>query len=84
MKGSWDGGSDDDILLGKADDDWRASFEWSLTTFELTEQVLGKPVRIGFRYKGQRGDLIVLDDIQICYERAGFGMPWLPLLLDEE
>lgn len=79
--GSWDDGAGDDIFVGKADDDWPADFEWALTIFELTQQLPGKPVRIGFRYKGLDGDAIVIDDIQICYERAAFGMPWMPMLL---
>jgi hypothetical protein len=81
---SWDGGANDDIFVGKADDDWLANFEWALTEFDLTQKVPGKPVRIGFRYKGLNGDSIVIDDVQVCYDRANTFIPGIPLLLFDQ
>jgi len=80
--GDWDAGAGDDICLGKADNDWTASWAWSLSSLDLTPVLPGKPFRIGFRYLGLDGAQVGLDDIQICYQGAG-DMPWLLLLLGD-
>jgi len=83
--GGWDGGSKDDIKLHKAEDDWPAAWVFAPTFLDLSSSLLqGKPVRIGFRYKGLDGADAYIDDVQICYDRAGMAMPWIPLLLLED
>jgi hypothetical protein len=62
--GNWGGG--DDIYVGKADDSWTATWEWSLTSIDLTPYLpLGTPVRVAFQYYGQDGAQIALDDVSI-------------------
>lgn len=79
VPGEWDGGTGDDIYVGKADDDWSATWEWALSSFDLiTLLPLNKPVRIGFRYTGNDGAQIGLDNIEIRYTQRGF--PWLVLM----
>jgi hypothetical protein len=68
VRGAWGGG--DDIYVALADDDWTATWEWSQTTIDLTPYLPGGPVRIAFRYTGQNGAQIALDDIQLAYEEA--------------
>jgi hypothetical protein len=70
VRGDWDGGSGDDIFVGIADNDWTNTWEWSQTTIDLTPFLPGGPVRIAFRYEGQDGAQVALDDIQLAYEEA--------------
>jgi hypothetical protein len=79
--GDWDSGSDDDIFVGKADDDWQTTYEWAPTSFDLNPLLPGKSVRLAFRYVGLNGAEIDVDHIQICYTRLNRAMPWLQLLL---
>ncbi len=61
--GAWGGG--DDVLVGKADNDWIANWTWSHSTMDLTPYLAGGPVRIAFQYVGQDGAQVALDAIQI-------------------
>jgi hypothetical protein len=74
VKGAWDGGTDDDIYVGKADDAWTNNFLWSKSTYNLDSLLPNSPIRIGFRYKGNDGAEIGLDDIEIRYTEPKF--PW--------
>ena len=80
--GAWDGGTGDDIYVGKAENDWVDNFVWSESSFNLTSMLPGKPIRIGFRYKGTEGADIYLDDIQICSDKPVTFLPFLNLLLE--
>jgi hypothetical protein len=61
--GEWDGGTGDDIYVGKADDDWTANWVWSNSVFDLTSLLPGVPVRIAFQYYGMDGAQVGLDAI---------------------
>ncbi|MFC2015690.1 S8 family serine peptidase [Chloroflexota bacterium] len=62
--GSW--GGEDDVYLYTADQDWTLSGEWALTTLDLGPHLsFSTPVRIGFQYVGQNGELVGLDAIRI-------------------
>jgi hypothetical protein len=74
VKGAWDGGTDDDIYVGKADDTWTNNFLWSKSTYNLDSLLPNSPIRIGFRYKGNDGAQVGLDDIEIRYTEPKF--PW--------
>jgi len=64
--GGWDGGTGDDIQVYTADQDWTGELVWSRSSVNLTPYLpAGTPVRIGFEYKGQDGEQIGLDAIQI-------------------
>lgn len=68
--GDWDGGSGDDVLLGKCDDSWIETFVYAKTTFDLTTYLRQNPesrVRIGFRYVGTDGAAVYLDDVEVFY-----------------
>jgi predicted secreted protein len=68
VKGDWDAGAGDDILLGKADDDWVSNYIYALSNFDFTPYVTGgQTIRIAFRYVGLDGDWTHLDDITITY-----------------
>lgn len=79
VRGEWDGGADDDIYVGKADDDWTATWAWSLSSFPLDALLPTPkaPIRIAFRYKGNDGAEISLDDIELYYINT---FPW-PMFL---
>jgi hypothetical protein len=58
----------DDVLLGKTDDDWIGTWEWSYSTFDFSPYASGNPARIALRYVGNDGAKIGVDDILItCY-----------------
>ena len=81
--GTWDGGSGDDIFVGTADDDWIKGYYFAASSFNLTSILPDKPIRIGFRYKGINGNLILLDDVQICSDKPSITfLPFLLLLLE--
>jgi hypothetical protein len=81
--GEWDAGTGDDILVGKAEDAWSDSWVWSDSSFNLTSLLPGKPIRIGFRYKGVDGADAFIDDIQICSDKPRKAtMPFMLLLLE--
>jgi len=81
--GTWDGGSGDDIFVGTADDDWIEGYYFAASSFNLTSILPDKPIRIGFRYKGINGNLILLDDVQICSDKPSITfLPFLLLLLE--
>jgi len=65
VKGAWGGG--DDMKLGTVDISWAADNTWYRTTAPLFLESLGfhKPIRIGFRYKGQAGNYVALDEVTI-------------------
>ena len=65
VNGSWGGG--DDVLLGKTDDDWTSTWEWSYSTFDFSPYASGNPARIALRYVGNDGAKIGVDDITITY-----------------
>ncbi len=58
-------GGSDDVYVGLADGDWPSNFEWVQSSFNLGAYLPGGPVRIGFRYYGQDGAEIGLDDITL-------------------
>lgn len=65
--GGWgDGG---DIHVHTADDDWTGTWEWSLSTVDLTPYLSSLPVgalvRVGFQYEGNDGAQVGLDAISI-------------------
>ncbi len=73
VRGDWDGGKVNDILLGKADAGWDTDWTWALSNFTLTESLIKRPFRIAFQYKAPKGVSkapIYLDDIAIsgCYD----------------
>ncbi|HOV87076.1 MAG TPA: C1 family peptidase [Syntrophobacteraceae bacterium] len=61
----WDGGSGDDVLLGKADDSWAGDWAYARSTFDLRPHLQSKPARIGFRYVGTDGAAVYLDDVRV-------------------
>jgi hypothetical protein len=62
--GDWGGG--DDILVHTADEDWVATWQWSLTSVDLTPYLPdGTPVRVALQYEGLDGAQIGLDAISI-------------------
>jgi hypothetical protein len=68
VNGGWDAGSGNDILLGKAEEDWSADFTWSHSVFSYTPYVLpATTVRIAIRYTGPVGSQVKLDDIILDY-----------------
>ncbi len=69
-------GGGDDIFVKNLEEDWSASWTWTLTTIDLTPFLPGEPVRIGFQYIGDDGataaiDSVVLDGVE------GLDVPWL-------
>jgi hypothetical protein len=68
VKGAWDAGSGDDVLLGYAEDDWLVNWTYAQSTFDFTPYVTGgQTIKIAFRYYGYDGAEIGLDDITIQY-----------------
>ncbi len=68
VKGSWDAGSGDDVLLGLGDSAWTSTWSYALSNFNFTPYVTGgQTIKIGFRYFGDDGAEIMLDDITINY-----------------
>ena len=67
VNGTWDGGSADDIYLGLADDDWTGTWAWSHSSLDFSPYANGSPARIAFRYVGNDGAEIGLDDVTINY-----------------
>ena len=71
VKGGWDAGSGNDVLIGWADLTWLSDWTYALATFDFTPYVTGgQTIRIAFRYVGKVGTQtaeILLDDIQITY-----------------
>jgi predicted secreted protein len=68
VKGDWDAGAGDDVLLGTADDDWVNNYVYALSSFDFTPYVTGgQTIRIAFRYVGPDADWAELDDITITY-----------------
>jgi hypothetical protein len=68
VKGNWDAGSGDDIYLGSADDDWVDTWTYSYSTFDFTPYASGDPTRIAFRYVGNNGAEVSLDDVEIHFD----------------
>jgi M6 family metalloprotease-like protein len=71
VKGSWDGGSNNDVLIGWADLTWFDDWVYAPATFDFTPYVTGgQTIRIAFRYVGKvdtQSAEILLDDIRIKY-----------------
>jgi len=65
VNGAWGGG--DDVLLGKTDDGWISTWEWSYSTFDFSPYASGNPARIALRYVGNDGAKIGVDDVLITY-----------------
>ncbi len=65
IRGSVGDGGDDFVAF--ADDDWIGTFQWSQSVIDLTPFVSASSVleRVAFRYHGQDGAQIQLDDIQL-------------------
>jgi uncharacterized repeat protein (TIGR01451 family) len=60
-----DVGGGDDVLLGKADDSWPASWTWARGVFTLPATLPAGNLRIGFQYVGNDGADVGLDDITL-------------------
>lgn len=58
-----DVGGGDDVLLGKADDSWPASWTWAHSVFTLPATLPAGDLRIGYQYVGNDGADVGLDDI---------------------
>jgi predicted secreted protein len=71
--GAWGGG--DDVYVMQADDDWTGTWVWSHSAVNLGPYLPGGPVRIAFRYTGQDGAQIKLDDVTL----NGSGLALSPL-----
>lgn len=72
-------GPSDDVLLGKADDSWTENYEWAQSTFDISPYLNGS-ARIGFRYVGNGGAQVKLDQITITY--AGNVPTFLPVIFN--
>lgn len=72
-------GAGDDVLLGKSDDSWTDNWVWAQSTFDFSPYLNGWG-RIGFRYVGNDGAQVKLDQISISY--AGSPSTYLPLIVD--
>jgi hypothetical protein len=79
VTGDWDGGLDDDLYVGRADDDWLTSGQCFTSSFDLDPLLPGGPVRVGFQYYGRNGDLVGLDAIRLeGVEPGTWGdVPWV-------
>jgi hypothetical protein len=74
IKGDWDGGAVDDVLIGTADASWTANWVWGQSTFDLTPLLTSwGPVRIGFQYVGTDGAQVGLDEIKVNGELMVLG-----------
>ncbi|MEJ5197573.1 MAG: S8 family serine peptidase [Anaerolineae bacterium] len=56
-------GGGDDVLLGKADNDWTANWTWARSVFTLPTTLPAGDLRIGYQYVGDDGADVGLDDI---------------------
>jgi len=72
-------GPGDDVLLGKGDDVWTEDWTWAQSSFDFSPYLNGWG-RIGFRYIGNDGAQVKLDQITISY--AGDPSTFLPLILN--
>jgi uncharacterized repeat protein (TIGR01451 family) len=70
VNGSW--GGSDDVYLGKTDNDWTGTWQWSDSTFDFSSYASGSPARIALRYVGNDGAQIGVDDIIITYSPPPF------------
>ncbi len=61
--GGWGGG--DDVYVMTADGGWPANWTWTHSVVSLDPYLPGTPVRIAFRYLGQDGAQVKLDDITL-------------------
>ncbi|MGD2041583.1 MAG: hypothetical protein PVH11_12220, partial [Anaerolineae bacterium] len=77
--GDWDGGLNDDVYVGRADDDWEHSGQWSFSRFDLDPFLPGGPVRVGFQYYGRDGERIGLDSVLLEGVEPGTwqDVPWV-------
>jgi hypothetical protein len=77
--GDWDGGLNDDVYVGWADDDWEHSGQWSFSRFDLDPFLPGGPVRVGFQYYGRDGEQIGLDSVLLEGVEPGTwqDVPWV-------
>lgn len=73
----------EDIFVGTADGDWPDNFVWAQSSFDLTSQLPGGPVRIGFQYEGVDGAQVGLDSVSLTGSVGAAGceaattIPWL-------
>lgn len=65
VRGNWDGGVYDDVLLGYADEFWPADATWVTATLNITASLNNLPSRIAFQYVGNQGDNAYIDNITI-------------------
>jgi len=77
-------GGGDDVLVGRADDDWTGTYIWSQSVFDLTPLLPGGAVRIGLQYNGSDGAQIALDDVILDGTSGGactdpVDIPWFSL-----
>jgi|GEM_PF-6320906 len=63
-------GGDDDFFLGIADDDWTGEFVYSQSVMSIDSLDLPSSTitSLAFRYIGQDGDGVLLDEINVDYE----------------
>jgi M6 family metalloprotease-like protein len=68
VKDTWDAGAGNDVLLGLADPTWTNIATYALSSFNFTPYVSGgQTIKIAFRYNGNDGETVFLDDILITY-----------------
>ncbi len=70
VRGAWGGG--DDLYQGVFDGSWTTDNTWVRNSFFIGLEGMGiyKPIRIGFRYVGQNGAMIALDDVTVIAVNA--------------
>jgi len=73
VNGNWDAGGGDDVYLGLADNGWSDTWVWSYSTFDFSPFASGSPARIAFRYVGNDGAEVGLDDIFIDFSPPSVG-----------
>jgi hypothetical protein len=71
VNGSWDWGGGDDVFLGTVDNDWTGTWAWSYSTFDFSSYASGNSAQIAFRYVGNDGAEIGVDEIDINYSIGG-------------
>ncbi len=71
VNGTWDWGGGDDVYLGIVDNDWTSTWAWSQSIFDFSAYASGNPAQIAFRYVGNDGAEIGIDEIDINYSSGG-------------
>ena len=69
-----------DSLLYNLEDDWANTFEWTNTLINLDAFLDGSPVRVGFRYVGNDGAEVSIDNLAL---RGTLAQPSLTITFDD-